>query len=411
MKSIFDQYYQKYDSWYDRNKFTYLSELEVLKRVIPREGKGLEIGVGTGRFAAPLGIKFGIEPSKNMVKIARQRGVDAKLGYGEHLSFENASFDYVAIIITLAFTKEPYTVLKEARRVLKKNGRIIIGIIDKHSYLGKFYQRKKGLFYKHANLLSVEEVADLLRLLGFNKFSYYQTLFSCSDRLNSLQKPKKGTGCGGFVVISARKSSEVKSGIFRKFKQYERIRLLFKRYGYDMDRERQRALRRAGKIKEPILDVGTGPGRMAYVVALAGFRLSTIDTSLEAQDVARLYAKKYRVLTKIKFLNMDAEDIRFKNNSFSTVFSANLLHDLENPERAVDEMIRVCKIRGKIIVSDLNKKGKALVNQVYRINKEVHKSRVIDLDKVVGRRLKTKSVLFNKYVDGFITTFAGRKER
>ncbi len=409
MKNIFDQYYQKYDAWYSRNKFTYLSELEALKKVIPQEGKGLEIGVGTGRFASPLGIKYGIDPSRNMIKIARTRGIDARLNSGEHLVFKDGIFDFVAIIITLAFTRKPYIVLKEAKRVLKKNGKIVIGIIDRNSFLGKFYQRKKGIFYKHANLLSIEEVTDLLKILGFNKFSYYQSVFNYPDRINSVQKPRKGFGKGGFVVISARKTSEFNSSILRKFKQYEKIRLLFKRYGYDMEKERQRVFRRGGKIREPILDVGTGPGRMAYTLALAGFRLCSVDISQAAQDVARLYAKKYGVLSKIKFLNMDAQGLRFSNNSFNTVFSANLLHDVKNPNRVVDEMIRVCKVNGKIIISDLNKKGKSLVNKVYRINKEVHRSKAIDLDRVVADRFRAQHITFNKHIDGFITTFVGRK--
>src|SRR4030042_209848 len=146
MKNIFDRYYQKYDAWYDRNKFAYLSELEALKKALPKRGKGLEIGVGTGRFASALGIGYGIEPSSNMVKIARQRGVDARLGFGERLPFNNASFNYVAIIITLCFVKDPQKVLKEARRVLKRRSKIIIGIIDKDSFLGKFYQKKKSIF-------------------------------------------------------------------------------------------------------------------------------------------------------------------------------------------------------------------------------------------------------------------------
>ena len=411
MKNIFDQYYQKYDAWYDRNKFTYLSELEALKKVIPQEGKGLEIGVGTGRFATALGIKFGVDPSKRMLEIAKKRGLNLRLGFGERLPFGNSTFDYVAIIITLCFVKEPIKVLAEARRVLKKNGKIIIGIIDKDSFLGKFYQRKKSVFYKEATFYSIRDVEDLLELKGFKGFSYYQTVFSLPDKIRFIEKPQIGFGKGGFVVISAYRSKEIRTKIYRKFRQYERIKFLFKRYGYDMDRERQGVLKTAGRIKQPILDVGTGSGRMAYTLAQAGFRLITIDISEEAQDVARLYAKKYKVLSKIRFIKMDAQDIKFRDNSFNTVISANLLHDVKNPERVVDEMIRVCKIRGKIIISDLNKKGKALVNRVYRINKEVHRSRVIDLDKVVGARFNAQGIPFNKYVGSFITTFVGKKDR
>ena len=201
--NIFDRYYQRYDTWYDKNKFAYLSELEAIKKVLPKRGKGLEIGVGTGRFAYALGITTGIDPSKNMIRIARKRGVDARLGSGERLPFKTSTFDYIAIIITICFVKDPQSVLKEARRVLKKNAKIIIGIIDKNSFLGKFYQKKKGVFYKQANFFSVKEVKDLLKATGFSRFSYYQTLFKSLNKINLIEKPQKGFGKGGFVVVSA----------------------------------------------------------------------------------------------------------------------------------------------------------------------------------------------------------------
>ena len=206
MRNIFNRYYKKYDTWYDKNIFAYLSELEAIRKVLPQKGKGLEIGVGTGRFAAPLGIAVGIDPAKNMVKIARERGVDARLGKGERLPFKNASFDYVAIIITLCFVRNPQKVLKEAKRVLKKRGKIIIGIVNKNSFLGRFYQRKKGVFYKQANFFSVREVRDLLKKTGFSRFFYYQTIFELPDKINAIEKPKKGFGRGAFVLICAKKT-------------------------------------------------------------------------------------------------------------------------------------------------------------------------------------------------------------
>jgi ubiquinone/menaquinone biosynthesis C-methylase UbiE len=203
--NIFERHYKKYDAWYDKHKFAYLSELEAIKRVLPQKGKGLEIGVGTARFAAPLGIRYGIDPSKKMLEIAKKRGVDVRLGNGEKLPFGNLTFDYIAIIITLCFVKDPLKVLKEARRVLKRSGKIIIGIIDKDSFLGKFYQRKKSIFYKQARFFTFEEVTRLLRGIGFIRFSCYQTLFKLPDKIDSIEKPKRGFSKGGFVVISGEK--------------------------------------------------------------------------------------------------------------------------------------------------------------------------------------------------------------
>jgi len=205
MKNIFDRYYRKYDTWYEKHKFAYLSELEAIKKVLPKKGRSLEIGVGTGRFAAPLGIKYGIDPSKKCLEIAKKRGVKVKLGYGEKLPFRNATFDYVAIIITFCFAKDPVKVLSEARRVLKKNGKIIIGIIDKDSFLGRFYQKKRSIFYKQANFFDVREVMNLLKEAGFIKFFYYQTIFKLPDKIDSVEMPQKGFAKGGFVVISGEK--------------------------------------------------------------------------------------------------------------------------------------------------------------------------------------------------------------
>jgi ubiquinone/menaquinone biosynthesis C-methylase UbiE len=203
MSNIFDKYYKKYDAWYDKNRFAYLSELEAIREKLPKKGRGLEIGVGTARFAAPLGIKYGVDPAKNMLKIASKRGVNVRPGFGEKLPFKNGSFDYVATMITLSFVKDPEKVLKEAGRILRKNGKIIVGMIDKNSFLGRFYQKKKGPFYRKANLLNVEEVKNLLIKAGFGRLSYSQTIFRLPGEMKSIHKTRNGFGKGGFVVISA----------------------------------------------------------------------------------------------------------------------------------------------------------------------------------------------------------------
>jgi len=205
MTSVFDKHSLKYDTWYDKNEFAYLSELQALKKVLPRFGKGLEIGVGTGRFAKPLGITWGVDPSEEMLRIADSRGLNTRCGFGEDLPFWHDSFDYVAIIVTLSFVNNPPKVLKEAWRVLKSKGQLVIAIIDRDSFLGEFYKTKKGLFYKKANLFSVKELIDLLKIAGFNKFSYHQTIFQLPSKITSIEKPEKGFGKGGFVVVATQK--------------------------------------------------------------------------------------------------------------------------------------------------------------------------------------------------------------
>jgi len=203
MSDFFDKHYKRYDAWYNENKLAYLSELEAVKKVLPKKGYGLEIGVGSGRFAAPLAIAVGVDPSKKMVELARERGVDARLGAGEELPFKDFAFDYVAIIVTLCFVQNPEKVITESARVLKPRGKLIVGIIDKESFLGKFYQKKGSIFYGHARFFNIEEGVQMLRAAGFNDFSYYQTIFNYPDKLRVVEKAQKGYGKGGFVVISA----------------------------------------------------------------------------------------------------------------------------------------------------------------------------------------------------------------
>jgi hypothetical protein len=52
----------RYEAWLERHQAAYLSELLALRAFLPWSGQGLEIGVGSARFAAPLSIAVGIDP-------------------------------------------------------------------------------------------------------------------------------------------------------------------------------------------------------------------------------------------------------------------------------------------------------------------------------------------------------------
>ena len=203
MKNIFDENYKKYDKWYDDNKFAYLSEVEAVKKVLPTKGYGLEVGVGSGRFAAPLNISIGIDPSKKAIELAKGRGVDVRSGIGEELPFKDSTFDYAAMIVTLCFVQDPDKVIIEASRVLKPKGKLVIGIVDKESFLRKSYQEKGSIFYEYALFFDIEEIVQILKTDGFSDFSYYQTIFDYPEKLKTVEEPQEGFGKGGFVVIGA----------------------------------------------------------------------------------------------------------------------------------------------------------------------------------------------------------------
>ena len=203
----FERYANKYEDWFERNKFAYESELRAIRKLMPKNGEGVEIGVGSGRFAAPLGIKVGVEPSGKMREIARKRGIEVIDGVAEAIPFSDSQFDFVLMVTTLCFLDDIEAALKEIHRVLKSGGSFILGFIDANSPIGRLYQQQKNdnVFYREATFYSVEEVIAYLKKAGFKDFNFKQTLFNPLTDIRDLEPVKEGYGEGSFVVVKAAK--------------------------------------------------------------------------------------------------------------------------------------------------------------------------------------------------------------
>lgn len=201
----FDLFTEEYEAWFVQNKALFQSELLALKQVVPVDKKGVEIGIGTGIFAEQLGIRFGIDPSEMMLEYARKRGLNVQNGVAENLPYENASFDFAVCVTAICFIDNPEQAVKEAYRILKNQGEIIIAILDKETRFGRFIERekKKSRFYKHARFFSVPDVRELLEQNGFRMTSTLQTLENPATM--EIENPEEGYGKGSFVVIKGEK--------------------------------------------------------------------------------------------------------------------------------------------------------------------------------------------------------------
>ncbi|MCK4645088.1 MAG: class I SAM-dependent methyltransferase [Candidatus Aminicenantes bacterium] len=200
--SYYDKNWQEYDDWYDTHQAIYQSEIKALERVIP-SGRGLEIGIGTGRFSFHFSVRFGLDPSFNMLKLAMERNIKVVQGFGEILPFKNESFHFISIVFTIELIADPLCFLKEAVRALKKNGTLILGIIDRNSLWGKFYKQKsaQSKFYTGFHFFSPEEILEIYQNINVEFKEAYQTLYQPPPNIIDLEEPKRGFGQGGFVVF------------------------------------------------------------------------------------------------------------------------------------------------------------------------------------------------------------------
>ncbi|MEW5692921.1 MAG: class I SAM-dependent methyltransferase [Candidatus Hydrogenedentota bacterium] len=203
----FEKHIDRYESWFIKNRFAFESELKAIRQLLPCNGTGVEIGVGSGLFAQALGIRFGIDPSIKMQKLAKKRRVKTFAGTGEYLPLKTASIDYLLNVTTICFLDDVELAFKEAYRVLKNDGIIVIGFVDKHSAVGRKYEEHKNenVFYRIARFYSTEEVIGLLKKSGFIRFDIVQTIFRDLNELKDIEPVKPGYGQGSFIVIKTYK--------------------------------------------------------------------------------------------------------------------------------------------------------------------------------------------------------------
>ncbi|MBN1277975.1 MAG: methyltransferase domain-containing protein [Deltaproteobacteria bacterium] len=200
----FEKYSDRYDEWFEKNRDAYHAELEAIRQLIPSpHAVGLEVGVGSGKFAVPLGIKIGIEPSEKMAAKAEKQGIRVIKGAAEDLQFQDSEFDFVLMVTTICFVDDILKSFREAFRVLKPSGCIIVGFVDRESDLGKKYsnRREASVFYRDAEFFSTQEVCKYLTDAGFVDLSFRQTLISGEEK-NLIQD---GFGKGAFVAVKGMK--------------------------------------------------------------------------------------------------------------------------------------------------------------------------------------------------------------
>ncbi|MBI5869798.1 MAG: methyltransferase domain-containing protein [Actinobacteria bacterium] len=175
---------KKYNAWYTTPLGRVCLELEksaLFESAVPLPGeRALDVGCGTGAFTLELARRgaaaTGVDRSESMVSLARslaaQDGLQATftVADAESLPFPDSEFDLVIAVTVLCFAGDPGRLLRESLRVLKPDGRLVIGELNSLSPWA-WWRRAKRRFVKSsfagARFFSPNELGALLRENGF----------------------------------------------------------------------------------------------------------------------------------------------------------------------------------------------------------------------------------------------------
>lgn len=139
---------------------------------------------------------------------------------------------------------------------------------------------------------------------------------------------------------------EKRSGDFLEHKRAELHSPMSERWLYEIKKQlpQDKNLR--------ILDVGCGAGFFSVLLAKEGYQVTGVDLTPDMVENARTLAEEEK--TDCEFFVMDAENLRFADESFDVVISRNLTWTLPDVKSAYREWVRVLKKGGILLNFDAN---------------------------------------------------------
>ena len=103
-----------------------------------------------------------------------------------------------------------------------------------------------------------------------------------------------------------------------------------------------------------VLELGCGTGYFTESIVKNAEYVFATDLSDELLEIAR---KRLSNIERITFQKENCMKISFPSNKFDTVFMANVIHVIENPERVLQESYRVLKDNGLLVVTSFTNHG------------------------------------------------------
>lgn len=187
-----------WDSSYKNNIFQwlwYIIRFRALRKITKNIKDGanvLDIGCGSGfsieKILSGNFNVYGIDTTQELIAYAKKTRPDYhfQVGYAESLSFEDNFFDAIFYLDVIEHLKDPTLSLKEARRVLKPEGIVVILVTKEHHPIFKIiwwiWKKMKGKVWENAHSWIFDEntLSRMIVDVGFNTFKIYKTHFGMS---------------------------------------------------------------------------------------------------------------------------------------------------------------------------------------------------------------------------------------
>jgi 2-polyprenyl-3-methyl-5-hydroxy-6-metoxy-1,4-benzoquinol methylase len=147
---------------------------------------------------------------------------------------------------------------------------------------------------------------------------------------------------------------------------------LYRKFGRDIEKERFFIIEKARPISGNILEAGTGKGYFALALASEGFHFTAFDISAAEKEYAQFNLAYHGLGKHVHFDVADVECLAYEDGFFDVIFAVNMIHHLSSVRAACNELVRILSPSGKIVLSDFNTNGFAIVDKVHAFEGRQH---------------------------------------
>jgi ubiquinone/menaquinone biosynthesis C-methylase UbiE len=138
-----------------------------------------------------------------------------------------------------------------------------------------------------------------------------------------------------------------------------------RRFGYDSPAAIQFVMTQALPLDGEVLEIGTGKGRFLVKLARHVRTITTVDIAAEEQRYAG-------VEKKIRFVVQDAARLPWPPGTFDAAVTTNSMHHIAHFKQVLEEMLRVVKPGGKIMLADFSPRGFQILARAHRAEGKTH---------------------------------------